>query len=408
MKRFMSFFIAIMIILNLSGCNGKGKKSAPDSGEFHWEYTSPESQGFSSQKLNAAVKVLSQKNTKKLIVVRNDKIVCEWFAEGFGDSIRGHSTASLAKAIVAGVSLLGAMDEGTINPDDFASQYIPSWADDKLKSKITIRHLATHTSGMEDSEVSLREQRQMAEQGLNKHMDLKGWKGHFWRKDLNPFVMARDSAPILAFPGTRYGYSNPGIGMLTYTVTSSLRNSQYKDIHTLLREKIYGPIGIDEDEYTIGYGKSYEEEGLKLYPSWGGGTFTARATARIGRLLLNKGMWQGKQIIKPSLVAEVISYKGTPLPASRRFENDTVNQRNRTFSPSPATTLGWYCNFDKVWKNIPPDAFCGAGNGNQHLFVVPSLNLIIVRYGGSLASNGESSWYAAEKYLFSPIVEAIK
>ena len=144
-------------------------------------------------------------------------------------------------------------------------------------------------------------------------------------------------------------------------------------------------------------------------PSWGGGTFTANATARIGRLMLNQGKWQGKQLIRSSLVKEVISYKGTPLPSVRRFESDPVTSEGKQVDPAPASTAGWYCNFDRVWKNIPSDAFCGAGAGNAHLFVVPSLNLIVVRYGGNLydKSIGENFWLGAEKYLFSPVVEAI-
>ena len=408
MKTFLKYGIAVLFVLSFTVCKEKKPKV---SEEFQWEYATPESQGFSPQKLEEAVRVLAKKNTKKLLVIRHDKIVYEWFAEGFEDSVRGHGTASLAKAIVGGLSLLVAMNEGYIKPDDPAWKYIPSWKDDSLKSKITIRHLASHTSGMEDSEISSRERAILAAKGLHHHMDLEGWKGHFWRRDLNPFIMARDSAPIMEAPGNRYGYSNPGIAMLTYAVTSSLRNSPYNDTRTYLREKIYEPIGIREGEYTIGYGRSYEEDGLKLVPSWGGGTFAAHAVAKIGRLMLHKGSWQGKQLINPALVDEVTRYEGTALPGgSSRFETDLVTSEKIPGTSSPATTLGWYCNFDKVWEKIPSDAFCGGGAGNQHLFVVPSLDLIVVRFGGNIfdPSKGENFWLGAEKYLFSPVIDAIE
>ena len=48
--------------------------------------------------------------------------------------------------------------------------------DDPLKSKITLRHLATHTSGIEDAELAVDDPAYDAH-----HMELPGWKGIFWR-----------------------------------------------------------------------------------------------------------------------------------------------------------------------------------------------------------------------------------
>lgn len=388
--------------------------------EFQWEYAAPESQGFSPAKLNAFINQLAEKKTHKLLIIRNDKIVVEWFAKGHEDSVSSHGTASMAKALVGGLSLLAAMNDGFIKPDDPASKYIPEWDSDPVKSLITIRHLATHTSGMEDAEVSDIEQRKMTANGLHTHMDLPGWKGNFWRQDVDPFLMARDSALIVSGPGTKYAYSNPGIGMLTYAVTSSLKGSQYSDVRTYLWEKIFKPIGIREKDYRIGYGKTFEETGLKLVPSWGGANFTARDVARIGRLMLKEGNWQGKQLIDASLVKEVVRYAGTALPPSISAPATEIEELSRNYegawkdnrtelNPRPATTLGWYSNFDGIWKYLPTDAFAASGAGNQTLLVVPSLELIVVRFGENLynPSKGEGSWYGAEKYLFNPIIEAI-
>jgi hypothetical protein len=116
--------------------------------------------------------------------------------------------------------------------------------------------------------------------------------------------------------------------------------------------------------------------------------------------MLKKGKWQGIQIIDSALVEEVVKYNGTPLPAEL-----TVGT-----NPVPASTLGWYCNCNGIWNYVPRDAFAGAGRGNQLLFVVPSLNLIVVRFGNDLfnQSEGEQFWLGAEKYLFNPIINAIE
>ena len=110
--------------------------------------------------------------------VRRGSTAFEWYAEGW-NADRPHGTASMAKALIGGVSLLVARSDGRIAADDLASKYIPDWMNDPCKAKITIRHLATHTSGIED-----------AEQGNIPHEQLPGWKGAFWKRDPDPFSIA--------------------------------------------------------------------------------------------------------------------------------------------------------------------------------------------------------------------------
>jgi CubicO group peptidase (beta-lactamase class C family) len=358
-----------------------------EQGRFEWEKAAPESVGMSSQKLDAARDVLSQKGTKTFLVIKNDRIVYEWYAPGFGPK-RRHYTASMAKALVGGVSLMLALNDGRLNADDPACKYIPEWKADPLKSKITIRELATHSSGIED-----------AEQGSIGHMKLPGWKGQFWRQDPDPFTVSRDDAPVIFKPGAEYAYSNPGMGMLSYAITASYKGTKYTDVRTLLRERIMRPIGVEDSDWSIGYGKTFKVDELNLVANWGGGNYTARATARVGRLMLRKGNWQGRQLVDPKWVEEVTKYAGTPLPSSERAEGN----------PAPGSGLGWWTNFDGVWPKVPRDAFAGAGAGNQVLLVVPSLDLIIVRNGSDMydRSKGEGFWTGIERYAFNPVVEAI-
>ncbi len=370
---------------------------------FEWTNASPESQGMSSEKLDGMVKDLAERGTKKFLVIRHDQIVCSYFAKGHEDSLRGHYTASLAKAIVSGMSLLAAMDDGLIDPDEPACKYIPEWKKNYRKSKITIRHLAGHTSGVEDAEVSAGEADEMTAKGLHNHMDLPGWKGQFWRQEPDPFSVSRDSAPVINSPGQKYAYSNTGIAMLNYAVTAAIRNTEQKDIRTYLRERIYRPIGIEDKEYSLGYNQTYMIDGLPLVGGWGGGGFTANAVARVGRLMLRKGNWQGKQLIHPSLVEEALRFE----PANNwEFEHDIKDNNN----PFLETTLGWYSNHSGIWEYLPRDAFAGAGAQNQLLLVVPSLDLIVVRFGNQLygGSKGDSANIGVERFLFNPVIEAIE
>ena len=328
---------------------------------------------------------LAARNTKTFLVVRNGKILYEWYSPDWS-AAKPHYTASLAKALVGGTSLLLAIHDGRIHPDDPAWKYIPSWRNDPLKSRITIRHLATHSSGIEDAE----------QDGLP-HNVLPGWKGAFWKREPDPFSMAIGEAPVLFPPGSQYAYSNPGMAALAYAVTASFHGTPYPDIRSLLEKRVITALGIGEGEWSIGYGATYEVDGLKLVANWGGGGFTARATARIGQWMLQRGEWNNRQLVKPELSLEAVSDGRTPLP--RRLPGN----------PAPTSGLGWYTNFDGVWPKVPRDAFAGAGAGQQVLLVVPSLDLILVRNGGMMEDGDPDAvfWGGIERFVFNPVMEAI-
>src|SRR5262245_28539471 len=107
---------------------------------FDWKRGTPESQGMSGPKLDALRDELAARRTRAFLVIRNDTIVCEWYAPGVAaDSKQG--TASLAKALVGGLSLGVAVGDGRIGLDDPAARFIPEWKGDPKKSRITVRHL---------------------------------------------------------------------------------------------------------------------------------------------------------------------------------------------------------------------------------------------------------------------------
>ncbi len=348
---------------------------------YQWPTDTPDSQGMCAEKLNALRDTLAAKDTATFLVIRHDYIIYEWYAPEY-NSTKCHYTASLAKALVGGVSLMVAMNEGLIDPDDLACKYVPEWKDDPKKSKITIRQLATHSSGVEDAEAD----------GLP-HDKLPGWKGAFWRKEPDPFTISRDQAPIIFEPGSENNYSNTGMAMLAYCVTAALKDSDCpdKDLRALLKNRVMTPIGAPEGEWHIGYGTTYKVNDLDLVANWGGGSYTAQAVARVGRLLLEKGNWLGQQLISEDVVKKATTYAGTPSPSG----------------------LCWWVNQNpdgtKCVESLPPDAFWGSGAQNQILLVIPSLDLIVVRNGDSLndVSKGESSLDGLEKKLFNPLMEAI-
>lgn len=344
-----------------------------------WPAASPQSQGFDAAKLDELWAGLTHRGTHGFLVIRHDRVVFERYTAGYGRA-KPHGTASLAKALVGGASLMLAMDEGRVNPDDPASRFVPSWAKDPFRSKITIRHLATHTSGIEDAEAD-----------DLPHEQLTGWKGAFWKREApprDPFTLARDVAPVLDPPGTRARYSNPGMGMLAYAVTASLRGGTNTDLRGLLESRLMQPLGIPAGEWSIGYGKPVSLEGLALFANWGGASFSPNAAARIGRLMMRHGNWEGRQLVSERVVRTMTTPAGLPNYSG----------------------LCWWVNRQadgtRVWPAAPADAFWGAGAGHQFLLVVPSLELIVVRNGTVLDPKADFNG-GLEQHLVTPLLRAL-
>jgi CubicO group peptidase (beta-lactamase class C family) len=345
-----------------------------------WATISPADAGLDPVKLEAWRSSLSSHGTTGLIVIRRGRIALEWYAPEW-NAMRPHGTASMAKALVGGMSLAVAMSDGRISRDDAAARYIAGWRTDPVKSKITIRELATHTSGIADAE----------EDGIP-HDRLTGWKGDFWKRTPDPFSIAVRQAPVLFEPGTRNAYSNPGMAALSYAITAALNGGE---IRTLLKERVLDPLGVPEREWSIGYGQAYDVDGLKLYANWGGATFTARGAARIGELMMLQGQWNGRELIRREAVKKALTDQGMPRPA-----------RSAT-DPAPASGLGWYVNTDGIWPAAPRDTFAGAGASHQVIVVAPSLDLIVVRNGDALGDTQPGFWGPVYNLVVKPLMEAV-
>jgi CubicO group peptidase (beta-lactamase class C family) len=344
--------------------------ATPASAEFLWKTASADSQGVSLPLLDALGHSLAARGTTSFLVVRHDRIVYEWYGRG-SDKNTLNDIGSLARSFVGGVSLAVALIEGRLSLDDPVSKYVPQWRRAPDKSRITIRQLATGSSGLDDA----------VQTGASLDQ-LAGWKRAFWRQATppdDPFTLSRDLAPTISPPGP--GQAQPShteMAMLAYAITASLKGTSAADIRTFLRSRIMSRIGISNEEWSIGYGKTFQVDGLRLVPAWGGAFFTTRAMARVGRLMLYQGSWQGQQLISRTWVG-------------------TINSNG----------LGW-TNEDGSWGSAPKDAFGGAGDLHQILMVVPSLDLIVVRTGTALDPSIAADFRESlQTYLINPLMEAV-
>jgi CubicO group peptidase (beta-lactamase class C family) len=362
-----------------------------------WMTATPESQGLVQAKLDAIWNELGPRKTTVFLVIRNDRIIYERYAKG-ASRWTLHYSASLSKSLVGGLSLMLAMDDGRAQPDDLASKFVPQWAGMPLKGDITLRHLATHTSGIEDAEAD-----------HLPHDRLTGWKGDFWKRPPppnDPFTIARDVTPVMETPGTKPRYSNPGFAMLSYCLTASLRGAPQTDLRSYLKARIMDPLGLSkkewssdlkarvmdrmrlsEKEWSVDYANTTIVDGLPLIASWGGAEFSPNASAAIASLLLHKGNWNGKRLISRETVEKAAQNAGMPNHSG----------------------LGWWVNRNldgtRFWPSVPEDAFWGLGAQGQFLLVVPSLNLIVVRSGGPMteADNADAE---LRDFVVEPVMQS--
>ena len=377
-SRRCSFLVVLNCIWFLAGVDARAAAGA--GGEsWDWSTAPADSQGMNPAQLESAWTELKARRTTALLVIRNDRIVFERYASGF-DRHKPHYTASMAKALVGGMGLMLALDAGRISADDLASRHVARWRDDPVRQTITIRHLATHTSGIED-----------AEENDLPHERLTGWKGDFWKRlapPRDPYTLAASVAPVLSKPGTQERYSNPGMGMLAYCLASCLKGTTDPDLRSLLKHKLMDPLGVPGSEWSVGYGKTTVVDGLPVVATWGGGAYSPGAVARVGRLLLHGGKWEGRPLISAIIVKQALTHSGLPGHSG----------------------LGWWVNAPgdgkRLWKAAPDDACGGAGAGQQFLLVVPSLDLIVVR-NGELLDRDLSFWEGLERYVVAPVMASI-
>ncbi len=127
------------------------------------------------------------------------------------------------------------------------------------------------------------------------------------------------------------------------------------------------PIGVVDAEWSCGYGKTFVVDGLPLVAAWGGGSYTPRAAARVGRLLIREGDWDGRRLLTRDAVRQITGDAGLP----------------------GGCGMGFWTNAASRYSYLPTDACWGAGAGDQVLLVVPSLNLIVVRNGETLPTPDE-------------------
>ncbi|MFQ5718404.1 MAG: serine hydrolase domain-containing protein [Acidobacteriota bacterium] len=329
---------------------------------------------------------LAERGTRSFLVIRNGRLVYEWYSMDHGPNLR-HAAAASTKALVGGLVLAVAADDGRIRLSDPAAQYIPEWREDRVRSKITIRQLASHRSGLQDVNFDL------------DRPDIPAWEGQYVEDADSRYAFALDRADIIFTPGSRYSYSGVGYYVISYAVTVALQGTSPDDLEALYRERIARPMGIPDSAWRMSYGESYKWQGMTLYACGSGGSFTARAAARIGQLMINDGEWEGQQLVSAAQMRELVRE-----PRSGPAAGSGSDATSHELVPG----LGWILNTRRLATSLPADAIFAIGRNAQIVVVIPSLALVVVRNGQSpYRGTVTDRWQELDRILFRPIMESV-
>jgi CubicO group peptidase (beta-lactamase class C family) len=289
-------------------------------------------------------------NIHAVVVVRNGKLAMERYFSGederWGDKLGRvtygpegkHDLRSISKSVTS--LLVGiALSEGKFPAlDSPVFDAFPDYADLRTpeKARITFRHLLTMSAGL-----AWDENRPWNDPRNNE-------AGMILAADPFRYIL---SQPVAHPAGTVYAYSGGGTSLLGETLVRSTGRS----LRDYAREKLFVPIDAPDFEWLdAGVSRKLGAFGsLRLRP---------RDAAKLGRLLLTDGQWNGRQVvpagwaaesIKPRINGEGLFFYGYQWWLGRSFRNGG----------------------ELVWA-------AGVGLGGQRLYVVPTLDLVVMINAG--------------------------
>jgi CubicO group peptidase (beta-lactamase class C family) len=336
-----------------------------------WVTAEPAAEGLDSTRVAALWTDLAARRTSGFAIARGGHLVYENYG-GDRDANTRFGASAASKALAATVIVLAGVTDGLVQLDDSLCAHLPDLRADPLRSKIRLRHLINHTSGIEDVDFVKGELRQ-----------LEGWKQHYYDHRSDRFHYSFSVAPVRFEPGSRMEYSGVGFYALAYVFGRALNETPYHDIKRYYGERVMLPLGIPNEAWDLNYRDSDSVDGMTMYAFGSGASFTARTAIRLGQVMLDGGTWGGHKIFDARHLEDLFSYE------------------------DPSTYHGWLLNKNGAWPSLPRDAALGVGGSHNTVLIVPSLDLVVARFGGSLGDNGERTYDVLDPRLFAPLMNAV-
>ncbi len=326
MKTILPFCLAFLFSLT----NNAQDYYYPPQDSDEWSTLSPDSLQWCSEKLTALHDFLDEKNSKSFIILKNGKIVLEYyFDEYVQDSI--WYFASVSKSVMA--FLMGmAQEEGYVDIDDPTTDYLgEQWTacPPEKEALITVRNQLTMTSGLDDG--------------------------------LPPTSEVPDPSNCL----------EPDC--LEYLVDANERWAYHNAPYRLSQDVLEAATGLNKNIYTLT--RLNNEIGMNgfwfNYIMFG----TARDMARFGHLILSNAVWDGDTLLHDQVYLEQMLTPSQDLNLSYGYLW-WLNGQDSYMLPQLQLV------FDgPMAPAAPSDMVAALGKNDQKIYVVPSLDMVVVRQG---------------------------
>ncbi len=270
--------------------------------------------------------------------------------------------ASITKPVVATAVLL-LLEQGHFLLDDPVASIVPEFASHG-KTRVTIRHLLTHTSGLPDM--------------LPTDRQLRGQNA-----PLSEFIRQICELPLDFAPGTRIQYQSTGIAMLGVIVERVAR----MPLRDFLRRELFEPLAMSDTalgagglaieriaevnvpEEMVGTSWGWNTDYWRHFGApWGGMFSTVNDILNFAQLFLDQGVAGGRQLLSPA-TAQAMTADQTGVMASLSSESRATQSWGLGWRRQPASR-------GETWGNLlSPGSFGHGGATGTVLWVDPSRDL---------------------------------
>ncbi len=295
----------------------------PLSGDT-WETKTAASLGWDEGKLQEAFDYAGSKSSYGVIVLHNGRIVKEQYWNSWTKATR-YYIASAGKSVVAFLTGI-AQQDGIVQINNRTSDYLGAgWTNLPAvkENLITLRHNLTMTTGLDDNVP-------------------------------DPDCVTPSCLIYKADAGTRWAYHNAPYRL----IQDVLANASGKTFNQYSKEKLFDKIGMPNSLWLNNV-------------MW----CTTREAARFGSLILSKGKWNGTPLLTDQ------TYFNAMVNSSQSINNAYgylwwLNGKTNFMAPTLQTVFP-----GTMVPNAPSDMIMALGKDDKKIYVVPSLNIVVVRLG---------------------------
>jgi CubicO group peptidase (beta-lactamase class C family) len=304
--------------------------------------TNASAENLAPAAVRAAAEYSANHHGTSLLVLQRGHPLLEQYPDG--------GSASTPRKIYSGtkafwnLAALAAAEDGIVSLDERVADTISWWRSDPRKSRITIRQLLDFSCGLAP--------------GFTLH------ENNFGNRDKVAIGL-----PLVADPGEAFIYGPSALQVFHQVLKEKLGGES--PTHYLERRVLHR-LHLGSQRYLP------DRAGNPLLAA--GWALTAREWAKLGKLVLAKG----SPVVKPASLEEC--WHGSP--ANRAFSlgwwNNRAAPRGREVDFEQMLEAKWS---RQAWddaclcRDAPADLVACIGSGYQRLYVIPSLDLIVVRHG---------------------------